>query len=150
MLGFTRLTAPDRRELEPVNRLSLSHSMPTWVPAFEQRGEGVFLELPEDRVRAWEQQVEDHPRITALRESFQRWSANRERPLDATLPIPRFLLLQTLSHRHPALTRAAVPTRTRRVEIRPRTPRPATLRPHLATGPAPANHHANQHQEDNQ
>jgi len=98
LLGFTRLTAPDRRELEPVNRLSLSHSMPTWVPAFEQRGEGVFLELPEDRVRAWEQQIEDHPRITALRESFQRWSANRERPLDATLPIPRFLLLQTLSH----------------------------------------------------
>jgi len=98
LLGFTRLTAPDRRELEPVNRLSLSRSMPTWVPAFEQRGEGVFLELPEDRVRAWEQRVEDHPRITALRESFRRWSANRERPLDATLPIPRFLLLHTLSH----------------------------------------------------
>jgi len=98
LLGFTRLTAPDRRELEPVNRLSLSRSMPTWVPAFEQRGEGVFLELHEDRVRAWEQSVEDHPRITALRESFQRWSANRERPLDTTLPIPRFLLLHTLSH----------------------------------------------------
>jgi hypothetical protein len=40
-------------------------------------------------------------------------------------------------HRHTALTRAAaVPTRSRRVEIRPRTPRPTTPRPHLATGPA--------------
>jgi len=52
LLAFTRLTAPDRRELEPVNRLSLSRSMPTWVPAFEQRGEGCSWKLPEDRVRA--------------------------------------------------------------------------------------------------
>jgi len=37
-------------------------------------------------------------------------------------------------HRHTALTRAAVPTRSRRVEIRARTPHPATPRPHLATG----------------
>jgi len=99
LLGFTRLTAPDRRELEPVNRINLSRSStPTWVPAFEQRGEGVFLELPEPRVRAWEQQVADHPRIVAMHEAFRRWSDNRDRPVDDTLPVPRFLLLHTLSH----------------------------------------------------
>ncbi len=99
LLGFTRLTAPDRRELEPVNRLSLSRtSAPAWVPAFEQRGEGVFLELPEKRVRDWEQGVTDHPRIVAMRDAFRRWSVNRDRPMDNTLPVARFLLLHTLSH----------------------------------------------------
>jgi len=99
LLGFTRLSAPDRREMEPANRLSLSRSnSPTWVPAFEQRGEGVFLELAEDRVHAWEHAVTDHPRIEAMREAFARWSANRARPVDETLPVPRFLLLHTLSH----------------------------------------------------
>jgi Domain of unknown function (DUF1998) len=98
LLGFTRLNAPDRRELDPVNRLSLSRTTPTWVPAFEQRGEGVFLQLREDRVRTWEARVADHPRITALRQAFTRWSANRDRPVDADFPVPRFLLLHTLSH----------------------------------------------------
>jgi hypothetical protein len=99
LLGFTRLTAPDRRELEPVNRLNLSRTAhPTWVPAFEQRGEGVFLELPETQVRAWEQRVNDHPRIVAMREAFRRWSDNRDRPVDNSLPVARFLLLHTLSH----------------------------------------------------
>ncbi len=98
LLGFTRLTAPDRRELDPVNRLSLSRAAPTWVPAFEQRGEGVFLQLPEDDVRSWEARAHDHARVQALRQAFGRWSANRDRPLDADFPIARFLLLHTLSH----------------------------------------------------
>lgn len=98
LLGFTRLNAPDRRELEPDNRLVLSRGAPTWVPAFEQRGEGVFLQLREDRVREWEQRVAEHPRITALQRAFVRWSLTRGRPVDDTLPIPRFVLLHTLSH----------------------------------------------------
>jgi hypothetical protein len=98
LLGFTRLTAPDRRELEPVNRLSLSRSTPTWVPAFEQRGEGVFLQLHEQKVRDWTRTVADNPRIRALEGAFIRWSANRDRPVDKTFPVARFLLLHTLSH----------------------------------------------------
>jgi hypothetical protein len=98
LVGFTRLAAPQRRELEPANRLPLGRSAPTWVPAFEQRGEGVFLQLHEDRVRQWTATVHDHPRIDAMRSAFRRWAANRERPVDAGFPIARFLLLHTLSH----------------------------------------------------
>lgn len=98
LVGFTRLAAPERRDLEPDNRLPLGRTSPTWVPAFEQRGEGIFLQLPEDRVRAWSHRVQDHPRIQALRSAARRWSANRDRPADDTFPIPRFLLLHTLSH----------------------------------------------------
>ncbi len=98
LLGFTQLSAPDRRELAPRNRLSLSRAAPTWVPAFEQRGEGIFLELPEQRVRDWSDAVTDHPRIAALRYAFARWSTNRARPIDQAFPVARYLLLHTLSH----------------------------------------------------
>lgn len=98
LLGFTRLTAPDRRELDPVNRLALGRAAPTWVPAFEQRGEGIFLQLREDRLRAWEAKVATHPRMQALRAAFARWSANRDRPSTAPFPVARFLLPHTLSH----------------------------------------------------
>lgn len=97
LLGFTRLTAPDRRELDPVNRLGLGRNAATWVPAFEQRGEGVFLQLHEDKVHEWETRVADHPRIQSLKQAFVRWSANRDRPVDHSFPVARFLLLHTLS-----------------------------------------------------
>lgn len=98
LLGFTRLAAPERRELDPANRLPLGRGAPTWVPAFEQRGEGVFLQLHEGRMRAWEQRVTGHDRIEALRSAFGRWSANRDRPVDSGFPLARYLLLHTLSH----------------------------------------------------
>jgi hypothetical protein len=98
LIGFTRLTAPDRRDLAPTNRLALGRGTPTWVPAFEQRGEGVFLQLREDEVRRWVARVSDHPRVNALRGAFVRWSANRDRPVDEAFPVARFMLLHTLSH----------------------------------------------------
>ena len=98
LVGFTRLSAPERRELEPSNRLPLGRTSPTWVPAFEQRGEGIFLQLPEDRVRTWAARVQDHPRIESLRAAYRRWLFNRDRPPQEAFPIPRFLLLHTLSH----------------------------------------------------
>lgn len=98
LLGFTRLQAAERRELEPANRLPLGRRDTTWVPAFEQRGEGVFLQLPGDRVAAWAARVADHPRVEALRDAYAHWSTNRERPPDSGFPIPRYLLLHTLSH----------------------------------------------------
>lgn len=38
------------------------------------------------------------PANRRIQQAFRRWSANRDRPVDHTLPIPRFLLLHTLSH----------------------------------------------------
>ena len=50
LVGFTRLAAPERGDLEPVSRVPLSRAAPQWVPAVEQRGEGIFLQLREDAV----------------------------------------------------------------------------------------------------
>jgi hypothetical protein len=98
LVGFTRLSAPERRDLRPRNRVPLANAAETWVPAAEQRGEGIFLELRETAVAAWAERVRDHPRITALHESFRRWSSNRDRDPIPGFPIPRYLLIHTLSH----------------------------------------------------
>ena len=98
LLGFTRLSAPERRELEPDNRIGLGRGATEWLPAVERRGEGVFLQLREDEVAAWAARVARHDRILALREAYRRWSGNRDKVPDAGFPIARFLLLHTLSH----------------------------------------------------
>lgn len=99
LLGFTRLAAPERRDLEPAKRVPLALGPAVdWVPAVERRGEGVFLELREDAVAAWAARVADHPRIEALRAATARRALNRGLPFDPAFPLARFLLLHALSH----------------------------------------------------
>lgn len=98
LIGFTRLVAPDRRDLAPANRLPLSHGRLEWVPAVEQRGEGVFLQLHDDLVARWEAEADNHPRMEALRDAYARWCANRDRPAEPAFPVARYTLLHTLSH----------------------------------------------------
>ena len=98
LLGFTRILAPERHSLQPTGTLPLSLGSTQWVPAVDQRGEGLFLELREDSVSAWEKDVAGHPHIEALARAYQRWSTNRSRDPDVGFPIPRYLLIHTLSH----------------------------------------------------
>lgn len=98
LVGFTRLNAPERRDLEPLNRVPLTRGEPDWVPAVERRGEGVFLELREDAVAAWASAVDQHPRLAALRDAYGRWASRRGGSADPLFPVARVLLLHTLSH----------------------------------------------------
>jgi hypothetical protein len=98
LVGFTRLQAPERRELSPANRLPLTVGAPTWIPAVEQRGEGIFLQLREDAVARWGTEADEHPRLDALRQAYGRWCQNRGRRPDDGFPVARYVLLHTLSH----------------------------------------------------
>lgn len=98
MTGFTRVDGPAPGEVGAGRRVPLSRANVGWVPAVERRGEGVFLELREELIASWAANVEDHSHIQALRDSYRRWLHNRDRDPDPTFPIPRYLLLHTLSH----------------------------------------------------
>ncbi|TKA00504.1 DUF1998 domain-containing protein [Actinacidiphila oryziradicis] len=98
LLAFTRISAPARRDLAPRNRVSLSRGPMQWVPAAEQRGEGIFLQLRENAVATWAGKVSNHPRLLALQQAHQRWSHNRAQPYNAGFPVARFVLLHTFSH----------------------------------------------------
>ncbi len=105
VLGFTRLDEMDRvndvaRRLVKLTR----DGKPTWIPATEDRGEGIFLQLDLDAVAAWEQTVEASALWQAHRQShrrnFQRRFSETAKAVDpdSRLPSPRYWLLHTLAH----------------------------------------------------
>jgi hypothetical protein len=98
LVGFTRLGAPERDDLQPVRLVPLSRGAAEWIPAVEQRGEGIFLQLREDAVAAWAEAAAVHPHIEALRGAYQRWAADRDQVPRPGFPIARFTLIHTLSH----------------------------------------------------
>ncbi len=98
LLGFTRLSAPERGDLEPVSRVPLSRAAPQWLPAVEQRGEGIFVQLREDQVAAWTARVAAHRRLRDLEGAYRRWARNTARTANPAFPHARLMLIHTFSH----------------------------------------------------
>ncbi|MDR1386414.1 MAG: DUF1998 domain-containing protein [Propionibacteriaceae bacterium] len=105
VLGFTRIDDLDRVNDMGARLVQLTRSgQPTWVPATEDRGEGIFIQLDEAKVAAWESLILASPLWRAHQEAHQR---NFERRFSETaqavspderLPPPRYWLLHTFSH----------------------------------------------------
>ncbi|MFI7445795.1 DrmB family protein [Nonomuraea indica] len=105
LIGFTRLDAPDPEDPDLVTRAPLSRSKPLWVPASQVRGEGIFLRLPEDLLRDWEERVIESEAMRQHLEAYTRFRSYRysdriKGSFDAARgwPGPRFYALHTLSH----------------------------------------------------
>ena len=97
VLGFTRLDEMDRVNDLASRLVKLTRNgKPTWVPATEDRGEGIFLQLDLDAVAAWEQTILGTP----------LWEAHRA-GAPAQLPAPLLRDRQARRPRHPA-ARAAI------------------------------------------
>lgn len=104
-VGFTRIDAFDRID-DAVERVAplTRQGAPKWVPATEDRGEGVFIQFDEGLVSAWEAQVETRPvweryRLAHRLNFLRRTSATsgQVNP-DDRFPAPRYWALHTLSH----------------------------------------------------
>ncbi len=95
LIGFTRIDGPDA---ESRNVAPISRHRPTWVPAAQSRGEGIFIRLREDRVAEWEDHVAGTPRMEALRRAHHDWRKRRGLDPAALWPGERYLLLHTLAH----------------------------------------------------
>ena len=103
LLGFNRIesngdfadvtTATDGR------RTPLSRSDPTWLPAAEVRGEGIFIRLREEAVASWESKSEVQQLATQFFASHCSWRKLRNiRPEQSGFPGMRFILLHSLAH----------------------------------------------------
>ncbi|MDR0990916.1 MAG: hypothetical protein LBL92_06125 [Propionibacteriaceae bacterium] len=105
VIGFTRIDDLDRANDRTSRLVPLVRSgAPQWVPATEDRGEGIFLQLDLDVVEQWEQTVQASSLWEAHREAHHR---NFERRFSETakivdpdlrLPSPRYWLVHTLAH----------------------------------------------------
>lgn len=104
-IGFTRIDALDRVGDDATRIAPISISgKPKWVPATEDRGEGVFLRFDEKTVESWESgalntdvwaaHVAAHYRNLARRQSKTAVQLDS----DERMPPPRYWALHTLSH----------------------------------------------------
>ena len=104
-LGFTRIDALDRID-DAATRVAplCANGKPTWVPATEDRGEGVFLQFDESVVVSWEQQVLGLPVWEAFRQAhrlnFKRRTSKTADDIDpdSRFPAPRYWAIHSLSH----------------------------------------------------
>lgn len=99
-IGFTRFEAAipdiDGELALDVRRAPLARDT-TWVPAVENRGEGVFIMLDEDALKAWEARPQVQARDEQLRTGFQRW-LDQHPGVALEWPASRYVLLHSLSH----------------------------------------------------
>jgi hypothetical protein len=101
LVGFTRIESPSDYDnptaFPPNQRARLSRSDPTWVPASEIRGEGLFFHFNEGRIREWLSRVA--ARDALFLEAHRSWrSARRLEPPDEFYPGLRFVLLHSFAH----------------------------------------------------
>jgi hypothetical protein len=104
-LGFTRIDEMDRAGDLPRRLVTLTRDgRPTWIPATEDRGEGIFLQLREDLVAPWERAVLTtglwRAHRDAHRRNFRRRFSQTAEAVDPDdrLPAPRYWLVHTLAH----------------------------------------------------
>ena len=103
LVGFTRIDSGGEQEdpeLDiPTSTAPLSRNAPTWVPASEVRGEGIFIEFNEEQIQAWLERKEIQERNALFFEAHKKWCETRgiEDPAQS-FPGMRYILLHSFSH----------------------------------------------------
>lgn len=97
LLGFTRVESPteggDRAPRAPIGR-----GAPTWVPATQVHGEGIFLQFHERALLTWAGREAVKTIETRLRGGHRGWRLKRQMDPDEGFPGIRYVLLHTLAH----------------------------------------------------
>lgn len=100
LVGFTRLESAGDfdtpEELPPEMRAPLSRQTPTWVPASEIRGEGIFFQFSESELKKWE--AKHGAYYDEFFKAHRRWREARKLKPDVGYPGIRFVLLHTFAH----------------------------------------------------
>jgi hypothetical protein len=96
LTGFYRLESfgydeDDQRKQSPIT--NYPEELPTWLPAVENNGEGIFVALKNSLLSAWEKNTDVHNRFIEI--------STKKNPLpldDETVVSPKYVLLHSLSH----------------------------------------------------
>lgn len=100
LVGFTRFEPPiaeEDGELRlAVHRAELSR-VASWLPAIENRGEGVFIAFDAAAIEAWQERAPVKERWDTLRAGHDRWRRRNKKPQHKLPGLP-YILLHSLSH----------------------------------------------------
>lgn len=103
LVGFTRIESPgdfaDIDDVAAMRRVAMSRKAPTWVPASEVRGEGIFLKFDSQALQDWT----NRPAVRAWEKTFLdahcRWREARFLlPPDQFFPGMGYVLLHSFTH----------------------------------------------------
>jgi len=95
--GFTRVFPPAPGDEDRVAKIWLNRQ--NWLPAVENRGEGIFIQLQRDRLKKWERNAAVRTRAEEIHQAYLRAWEDRGRPgVPDKAVTPRLLLLHSLSH----------------------------------------------------
>ena len=100
LLGFTRFEAVNldkdgELDLE-VTRAALAESI-TWLPAVENRGEGVFVSFKKDWIQQWLERPQVKAHCKKIEAGWENWTQERQ-PKGGVFPGLPYIMLHTLSH----------------------------------------------------
>ena len=100
LLGFTRFEAvnPDKDgEIDlDVTRAALAETI-TWLPAVENRGEGVFVSFKKGEIERWLERPEVQVHGQKIEAGWQVWAEERRRRVEDFPGLP-YVMLHSLSH----------------------------------------------------
>ena len=101
LVGFTRIMSPrdfdNPADLPQERRATISRKKPTWTPASETRGEGIFFHFSEEKIRDWV--VQNHAFDREFERAHIAWKASKTIPNpESGYPGIRFVLLHSFSH----------------------------------------------------
>jgi hypothetical protein len=101
LTGFTRVGSPwdfdDALARKSDHRAPLSRRAPTFVPASEVRGEGIFIQFDERELNQWCGQWAGREEL--FLDAHRRWRRSRGLdPTDAGFPGIRYVVLHSFSH----------------------------------------------------
>jgi hypothetical protein len=102
LIGFTRIESPgDATDVDAcptAQRAPLSRTPARWVPTFDVRGEGIFLQVSEAAMQTWlRRTVVQHFEHTFFG-AHQRWRTIRGLEPNDGYPTMRYVLLHSLAH----------------------------------------------------
>ena len=103
LLGFTRIESnsdfAEATSLKDGRLTRLGRESPTWLPAAEVRGEGIFLRIREEALMAWEAKPDVRSLQHEFLESHKAWRKLRKlQPPADNFPGIRLVLLHSLAH----------------------------------------------------
>lgn len=104
LTGFTRVGSPgdygDLGEVPTARRAPLARTPPTWVPASEVRGEGIFIQFSEKAIQAWiEENTDVRKRGSEHLKAHQEFRRIRKiEPNNDGFDVIRYTLIHSFSH----------------------------------------------------
>lgn len=96
--GFTRLQNNLTANSYSAACAPLSHGKLNWLPAVQNRGEGIYIELSRDQLKAWENKEAVKQRIAIIRNNYLKVNSDKTDTSDLLTISPAFMLIHTLSH----------------------------------------------------